>query len=130
MFWKRTTPWAGIAGLAAGTIGAAAMHFVGYHIAYFYPHQVLDPTHVTINAQMVNFYGAIAAFIADLVVTVLVTLVTKPKPVSELAGLVWGVHDPNAPDPASVPKPVWWKSPKLLGGVALGIVLVLSIIFA
>ena len=130
MFWKRTTPWAGIAGLAAGTIGAAVMHLAGYHIAYFYPHQVLDPTHATINAQMLNFYGAIAAFVADLVVTVLVTLVTKPKPVSELAGLVWGVPDPNAPDPASVPKPVWWKSPKLLGGTALGIVLVLSIVFA
>jgi SSS family solute:Na+ symporter len=130
MFWKRTTPWSGIAGLAAGTIGAAVMHFVGYDIAYFYPHQKLDPTHATINAQMLNFYGAIAAFVADVVVTVAVSLVTKPKPVSELAGLVWGVPDPNAPDPASVPKPVWWKSPKLLGGVALGIVLVLSIIFA
>jgi SSS family solute:Na+ symporter len=130
MFWKRTTPWAGIAGLAAGTIGAAVMHLVGYHIGYFYPHQVYDPTHATINAQMLNFYGAIAAFVADLVVTVLVSLATKPKPVSELGGLVWGVPDPNAPDPASVPKPVWWKSPKLLGGGALGIVLVLSIIFA
>ncbi|HEU5392255.1 MAG TPA: sodium:solute symporter family protein [Streptosporangiaceae bacterium] len=129
MFWKRTTPWSGIAGLAAGTIGAAVMHFVGYDIAYFYPHQKLDPTHATINAQMLNFYGAIAAFVADAVVTVIVSLVTRPKPVSELGGLVWGVHDPNAPDPASVPKPVWWKSPKLLGGVALGIVLVLSIIF-
>jgi SSS family solute:Na+ symporter len=130
MFWKRTTPWSGIAGLAAGTIGAAVMHFVGYDIAYFYPHQVLDPTHATINAQMLNFYGAIAAFVADLVVTVLVSMVTKPKPVSELGGLVWGVHDPDAPDPASVPKPAWWASPKLLGGTALGIVLVLSIIFA
>jgi solute:Na+ symporter, SSS family len=130
MFWKRSTPWAGIAGLAAGTIGAAVMHFVGYHIGYFYPHHVYDPTHATINAQMVNFYGAIAAFVADLVVTVLVSLATKPKPVSELGGLVWGVPDPNAPDPASVPKPVWWKSPKLLGGGALGIILVLSIIFA
>ena len=129
MFWKRTTPWAGIAGLAAGTIGAAVMHLVGYHIGYFYPHHVYDPTHATINAQMVNFYGAIAAFVADLVVTVLVSLATKPKPVSELGGLVWGVPDPNAPDPASVPKPVWWKSPKLLGGGALGIVVVLSIIF-
>jgi solute:Na+ symporter, SSS family len=130
MFWKRTTPWAGIAGLAAGTIGAAVMHLVGYHIGYFYPHNVYDPTHATINAQMLNFYGAIAAFVADLVVTVLVSLATKPKPVSELGGLVWGVPDPNAPDPASVPKPVWWKSPKLLGGGALGIILVLSIIFA
>jgi len=57
-------------------------------------------------------------------------MVTRPKPVSELGGLVWGVHDPDAPDPASVPKPPWWASPKLLGGIALGIVLVLSIIFA
>jgi solute:Na+ symporter, SSS family len=130
MFWKRTTPWSGIAGLAAGTIGAAVMHFGGYHIGYFYPGQHYDPTHATINAQMLNFYGAIAAFVADLVVTVIVSLVTKPKPVSELGGLVWGVHDPNAPDPASVPKPPWWASPKLLGGVALLIVLVLSIIFA
>jgi SSS family solute:Na+ symporter len=106
------------------------MHFAGYHIGYFYPHQVYDHTHATINAQMVNFYGAITAFVADLVVTVIVSLVTKPKPVAELGGLVWGVHDPNAPDPASVPRPPWWASPKLLGGVALLMVLVLSIIFA
>ena len=130
MFWKRSTPWAGIAGLAAGTIGAAAMHFGGYDIAYFYPHQVLDPTHATINAQMLNFYGAITAFVADLAVTVLVSLLTKAKPVAELGGLVWGVHDPDAPDPASVPKAPWWASPKMLGGVALGLVLVLSVIFA
>jgi SSS family solute:Na+ symporter len=130
MFWKRTTPWSGVAGLAAGTIGAAVMHFAGYHIGYFYPHQVLDPTHATINAQMLNFYGAITAFVADLVVTVLVTLVTKPKPVSELGGLVWGIPSPDAPDPSTVPKPAWWASPKLLGGTALLIVLVLSIVFA
>jgi solute:Na+ symporter, SSS family len=130
MFWKRTTPWAGVSGLAAGTIGAAVMHFAGYHIGYFYPHQVLDPTHATINAQMLNFYGAITAFVADLVVTVIVTLVTRPKPVSELGGLVWGIPSPDAPDPATVPKPAWWASPKLLGGTALLIVLVLSIIFA
>jgi SSS family solute:Na+ symporter len=130
MFWKRSTPWAGISGLAAGTAGAAVMHFAGYHIAYFYPDGVFDPTHSTINAQMVNFYGAITAFVADIVVTVIVSLVTRPKPVEELAGLVWGVPDPNAPDPASVPKPEWWASPKLLGGVAIGLVVVLTALFA
>ena len=130
MFWKRSTPWAGISGLAAGTAGAAVMHFAGYHIAYFYPDGVFDPSHSTINAQMVNFYGAITAFVADIVVTVIVSLVTRPKPVEELAGLVWGVPDPNAPDPASVPKPEWWASPKLLGGVAIGLVVVLTALFA
>jgi SSS family solute:Na+ symporter len=130
MFWKRTTAWAGFWGLVAGTLGAGVMHFAGYHIAYFYPGGVFDPTHSTINAQMLNFYGAITAFVADLVVTVAVTLVTRPKPEAELAGLVWGVHDPNAPDPATVPKPLWWASPKLLATAALGIVIVLSVIFA
>ena len=129
MFWKRTTAWAGFWGLVAGTAGAAVMHFGGYHIAYFYPGGHFDPTHSTINAQMLNFYGAITAFVADAVVTVVVSLVTRPKPVEELAGLVWGVHDPNAPDPDSVPKPQWWASPKLLGGAGILIVIVLSFIF-
>jgi SSS family solute:Na+ symporter len=122
MFWKPTTPWAGISGLAAGALGATVAHFAGYHIAYFYPHQVLA-SHALVNAQMVNFYGAITAFVADLVVTVAVSMVTKPKPVSELGGLVWGVPNPDAPDPATIPKPPWWASPKLLGATALGIVL-------
>jgi len=130
MFWKRTSPWAGFWGLVAGTLGAGVMHFGGYHIAYFYKGGVFDAAHSGINAQMLNFYGAITAFVADLVVTVAVTLVTRPKPVAELAGLVWGVHDPNAPDPDSVPKPAWWASPKLLASVAIGIVIVLSVIFA
>jgi solute:Na+ symporter, SSS family len=128
MFWKRASPWSGVCGLAAGTLGAAVMHFASFHIGYFYQGGVvLD--HAKINAQMANFYGAIVAFLADAVVTVIVSLVTKPKPIAELAGLVWGVHDPSAPDPATVPKPQWWASPKLLGGVSGGIVLVLSLIF-
>jgi SSS family solute:Na+ symporter len=129
MFWKRTTPWAGLAGLVAGTIGAGVMHLVGYDIGYFYPGGEVGP-HSAINAQMVNVYGAIAAFVADAVVTVLVTLVTTPKPVEELRGLVWGVPDPDAPDPALAAKPrTWWENPKLLGAGALGITLVLSLVF-
>jgi SSS family solute:Na+ symporter len=128
MFWKRATPWAGLAGLIAGTLGAGVMHFAAYDIGYFYPGgEVLS--HAKINAQMANFYGAIVAFVADAVVTVIVSLVTAPKPEKELAGLVWGIPDPDAPDPKSVPKPKWWASPKLLGGTSLGIVVVLSFIF-
>ena len=122
MFWKRATPWAGFWGLIAGSVGAAAMHFGGYHIGYFARGGVT-------NDQMLNFYGALTAFVADVVVTVAVTMVTTSKPEAELAGLVWGVPDPNAPDPSTVPKPPWWASPKLLGGTSLGIVLVLSFIF-
>ena len=81
------------------------------------------------NAQMINFYAAITAFVADAVVTVVVTLVTTPKPEHELAGLVWGVPDPAAGDPHEGYVRRWWESPKLLGFTALGIVLVLSLIF-
>ena len=127
MFWKRTTPWAGFCGLIAGFIGAVAFQYlIGPNIAYFYPGR---DTSAEINAQMLNFYAAIVAFVVDAVVTVAVTLVTKPKPVEQLAGLVWGVPDPAAGDPHEGYVRRWWESPKLLGFTALGLVAVLSIIF-
>jgi SSS family solute:Na+ symporter len=127
MFWRRTSPWSGFAGLIAGTLGAAVFHFVGPTIAYFHAGQVMSGPQ---NDQMINFYGAIAAFVADAVVTVVVTLVTAPKPESELVGLVWGLPDPNAPDPYPEGKPKWYGSPIFLGAICIGLVLVLSIIFA
>jgi SSS family solute:Na+ symporter len=129
MFWKRVSPMSGIIGLVVGTIAAAVVHFAGYNISYFYPGGHIDPAHANINAQMQNFYGAIAAFVADAIVTVIVAYMGRPKPVAELAGLVWGVPDPNAPDKSKMPKPPWWESPWLLGGGALAMTLVLSIIF-
>ena len=128
MFWKRMSAWAGVFGLAAGTLGAAIFHFASFHIGYFYPggHEI---SHAKINVQMANFYGAIVAFVADVLVSVVVTLVTRPKSREELAGLVWGIPDPKAPDPASVPKPKWWASPKLLGGVSGALVIALSIAY-
>ncbi len=127
MFWKRTTPWAGFSGLVAGFLGAVIWQYlVGPNIAYFYPG---GDTSAEINAQMLNFYGAIVAFVVDAVVTVAVTLVTKPKPVEQLAGLVWGVPDPDAGDPHEGYVRRWWESPKLLGFTALGLVAVLSILF-
>jgi solute:Na+ symporter, SSS family len=57
---------------------------------------------------------------------VAVTLFTKPKPVEELQGLVWGMV--NKPDTVAA-KAKWWESPTLLGAGAIGIGLVLTIIF-
>ena len=81
------------------------------------------------NAQMINFYGAFSAVVVGAVVTVAVSLVTKPKPMSELVGLVYGVPDPEAGDPHEGYVRKWYESPKFLGYTALGIVVVLSIIF-
>jgi SSS family solute:Na+ symporter len=60
---------------------------------------------------------------------VAVSLVTKPKPVSGLVGLVYGAPDPEAGDPHEGYVRKWYESPKVLGYTALGIVVVLSIIF-
>ena len=129
MFWKRVSPMAGVLGFAAGMLAAGIFHYMAFNMPYFYSGGHIDAMHITINAQMQNFYGVIAAFLADAVVTVIVTYMGKPKPLRELAGLVWGVPDPNAPDPSKAPKPPWWESPTVLGWGALGITLLLSLIF-
>lgn len=102
-------------------------HFVGPSFAYFHAGQVMSGVQ---NDLMLNFYGAIAAFVADAVVTVIVTLLTPAKPLDELRGLVWGLPDPNAPDPYPHGRPKWYGSPKFLGGACIAFVTVLSIVFA
>ncbi len=126
MLWKRTTPWGGFFGLVAGTAGAFVAHFafVGWTIGST---TIWDPWVTIESTQSQNFYGAIIAFVLDAAVTVAVSLATAPKPERELAGLVAGVPNPDAPPKA--PKPTWWESPKVLGFTALGITLVLSLIF-
>ena len=45
-------------------------------------------------------WGAGLAFVVDAIVTVIVTLVTKPKPVEELQGLVYGMANVDEYEPA------------------------------
>jgi SSS family solute:Na+ symporter len=118
MFWKRMTPAAGLWGLVAGTI-AALVTYVGYKWAGWF----------TFGSDLdESFWGAGAAFVVDAVVTVAVTLVTKPKPVEELQGLVWGMA--NEEDAATATAhDKWWESPKLLGFGAIALGAILTIIF-
>ena len=82
MFWKRMTPAAGLWGLVAGHDRRRWSTYVGYKLAGWF----------TFGSDLdESFWGAGAAFVVDAVVTVVVTLVTKPKPVEELQGLVWGM---------------------------------------
>jgi SSS family solute:Na+ symporter len=129
MFWKRVSPMAGVLGLAAGTAGAAAMHYIAFYVPYFYPGGHIDPAHATINAQMQNFYGAIAAFLCDAVVTVIVTYLGKPKPISQLAGLVWGCPNPVESEGIEERTVPLWEKPWVLGLTALVLILILSLIF-
>ena len=59
--------------------------------------------------------------------TVAVSLVTQPKPVRALDGLDWGMaaEEPEPP----LEERGWWRRPKVLGAIALVIVVTLSITF-
>jgi SSS family solute:Na+ symporter len=118
MFWRRSTPWAGLAGLIAGTLGA------------FVTHELYSMGHVSFgSAQSANFGGAIVAFVADAAVTVVVSLVTQPKPAHELQGLVWGIKRAEADDDFVTGDDAWYRSPWLLGGGAIAFVAALNIAF-
>jgi SSS family solute:Na+ symporter len=118
MFWRRSTPWAGLAGLVAGTLGA------------FITHELYSMGHVHFgSAQSANFGGAIVAFVADAVVTIGVSLATQPRPEHELRGLVWGIPREDPEDDFIRGDDAWYRSPWLLGIGALVLVVVLNIIF-
>jgi SSS family solute:Na+ symporter len=117
MFWKRMTPWAGFWGLLAGTAGAVIAHY-GSEWGWF---DLGSP-------QAAAFWGAIAAFVVDAIVSVAVTLFTTPKPVEELNGLVYGMAVADEEEPAS--ERVWYRRPGTLAVGALGLTAILSFIFA
>jgi len=116
MFWKRMTPWAGFWGLLAGTLGAIAAHYAN---SWGWVDLGSD--------QAAAFWGACAAFAADAIVTVLVTMVTKPKPVEELQGLVYGMANKEEREPRS--ERIWFRRPQILAVGVLGLVLALSLVF-
>jgi SSS family solute:Na+ symporter len=119
MFWRRSTPWGGFAGLIAGTLGA------------FVTHELYSMGNVHFGSdQSANFGGAIVAFLADALVTVLVSLVTQPKPEEELRGLVWGLQRKEKADDDFVEgDTAWYRTPWALGAGAIVLVVILNILF-
>ncbi|AFU04806.1 transporter [Nocardia brasiliensis ATCC 700358] len=116
MFWKRMTPAAGWMGLVCGT-GSAIVVFILHETKVF-----------ELSGQGASFVAAGVAFVVDIVVSVLVTQVTRPKPVAELVGLVYSETPKEVrtdPDEASLP---WYQRPVLLAGIALVLVIVLNIV--
>ncbi|MFC2641205.1 MAG: sodium:solute symporter family protein [Propionibacterium acidifaciens] len=117
MFWKRMTPAAGWSGLLSGTFSAI---FVW----------VLSQVGViTLPGQGTAFVAASTGFVVDVLVSVIVSLCTKPKPVSELVGFVYS-ETPRShfKDPEEASPPLL-KRPVPLAIIALVLVIVLNIAF-
>jgi solute:Na+ symporter, SSS family len=123
MLWKRVTRWGGFLGLLAGTLSSVTM---------FLLMQKVDPQKwVPIFARSPlakglaqDMYQSLWACVTCVVVTVLVTLVTKPKPDSELVGLVYSLTSLAKEEHAS-----FWHRPLVWGVIALILLVILQIIF-
>ena len=127
MFWKKTTGHAAFTGLLSGTAAALIHHGLtlpadavsGIHggwitVVHRYPSDMAQ-----------NFWTAIFAFSVNLLVTIAVSLITKPRPEPELVGLVYSL----------TPKPVethlsWYQKPATLAIAVLAILIVLNLVFA
>ncbi|MGB3438814.1 MAG: sodium:solute symporter family protein [Actinophytocola sp.] len=118
MFWRRMTPTAGWTGLVAGTLSAITVFILTESGVWNLP------------GQGGAFVGAGAAFVVDIVVSIAVTMVTQPKPASELVGLVYSLTPKESRQRETTGEDAgWYRNPSLLAGIVLVITIVLNIIF-
>jgi len=126
MFWKRTTGHAAFWGLIGGTIAAAIHHGLtlpagataGVKGGYF----GLVHTYGSEMAQ--NYWTAVYAFSTALLLTLLITLLTKKlKTDDELKGLVYSLT-PKVKDDSKH----WFQKPEVLAVIVGVILIILSII--
>jgi SSS family solute:Na+ symporter len=121
MFWRRTTGHGAFWGLVSGTAAAAIVH--GATLAEG-KGAWLTNLHEFPSVMAQNFYIAIFAWTACFVVTILVSLVTRPKTDEEMRGLVMGLTE--IPKDAHEP---WFRRPGPLA-VAVGVaVVIINIVF-
>jgi SSS family solute:Na+ symporter len=121
MLWKRATPAGGFWGLLAGTGSSICM----------YIWVKLDPTAIRYIAlspfakdMAENMFRALWSCIICVIVTVIISLLTKPMPEKELAGLVYGCTEiPSEGHLKIYERPIFWA------GVVSGVFVILQIIF-
>jgi solute:Na+ symporter, SSS family len=121
MLWKRTTKAAGFWGLLSGTVTAVSLFLWVKFNPSALRYVALSPDAKAMAADM---YRALWSLIVCVLVTVIVSFMTTPKPVAELDGLVYGAtkipeeHDDH-----------WYQKPIVWAGVISVIFVALNIIF-
>jgi SSS family solute:Na+ symporter len=124
MFWKRMTAAAGWTGLVSGTAAAVVVAVLSQDALGGASVGVLG-----LKGQGASFVAAGAAFVVDVVVSVAVSMRSRPRVESELTGLVYSLTPKESivdPDQASLP---WFQSPTKLAGIGLVLVIILNVIF-
>jgi solute:Na+ symporter, SSS family len=126
MFWKRTTGHGAFAGLLAGTLAAAIHHGLtlpaGAHIGV--KGGFLGALHTYPSELAQTFWTAIVAWVTCFMVTIIVSLITRPRPLEELRGLVYSetprIGDGNLS---------WYQRPWVLAVVVLVLTAMLNFTF-
>jgi SSS family solute:Na+ symporter len=121
MLWKRATPAGGFWGLLSGTLSSIGM----------WAWVKADPSAISYIALSAhakdmaeNMYRALWSWIICVTVTVAVSYMTRPKPVSELTGLVYGCTE--VPSESHMPL---YQRPIFLAGIVGLVFLILQVIF-
>jgi solute:Na+ symporter, SSS family len=119
MLWKRATAAGGMWGLVAGTVSSIGM----WAWVKIYPAAlgiIALSSHAKDMAE--NMYRALWSWLICVAVTVLVSMATKPKPDSELAGLVYGCTEiPAETGLRLTQRPIFWAAVACAVFVALNV---------
>ncbi|MCX6624594.1 MAG: sodium:solute symporter family protein [Acidobacteria bacterium] len=121
MLWRRATPAGGFWGLLAGTVSSIGMWVWVKADPAAIRYVALSPY---AKDMAENMYRALWSWIVCVGVTVAVSYATRPKPASELAGLVYGLTEiPEEHDLRLYQRPWFWAA------VVSAVFLLLNVIF-
>ncbi|MGA7887547.1 MAG: sodium:solute symporter family protein [Acidobacteriaceae bacterium] len=120
MLWKRATKAGGFWGLLAGTCTAIGLWIWVYRDPSALRYVALS---VDAKAMAADMYRALWSWIVCVVVTIVVSFMTQPRPVAELEGLVYGATKiPEEHDDHWYQKPIVWACVIAVVFVAVNII--------
>ena len=121
MLWKRATAAGGFWGLLSGTATSIGLWTWVQRNPSALRYVAFSPD---AKAMAEDIFRALWAWVVCVLVTVVVSLMTKPKTVEELNGLVYGATEiPQERDDH------WYQKPMIWAGVVVAVFVVLNIIF-
>ncbi|HOX43574.1 MAG TPA: sodium:solute symporter family protein [Myxococcota bacterium] len=124
MFWRRTSATGAFWGLIAGMLVSFTI-FLGFKLDFLPAWLVRGLTFSDAPSAMTcNLWQATWAWVVCFVLTILISLGTRPRPAGELVGLVKGLTAENVDAPVAL-----WRRPGLWATVALGALVALNIVF-
>jgi SSS family solute:Na+ symporter len=127
MFWKRATGHGAFLGLLSGTLAAAAHHGLTLPVGAEPGVKggfLGQPLHLYPSEMAQNFWTAIFSWSACFLVTIAVSLLTRPRPEADLKGLVYSLTE--RPKDGLL---AWYRRPATLAMAVLVLTLLLNFIF-